>query len=235
MDNNSANNSKKAANKPSGAPQFDHSQLVNEQNQATENYSQSTAADNQEPQTNIYSQSNPLPPNTNAKASTTKPWKIFAAFCMACFAVIVFFKILQSSPRVDTSIAARDALNTGVSQSLSAGTLLLRKDEVSSAKDYTITHNSDQETTKILVWDYAAEDGDYVQILVNGTPITDAFMIKNKPIEILVPAVGTVQVKGVRDGGGGITYAVFYAVNKTIYFNSAPQDSFNTYTLIRQP
>ena len=139
----------------------------------------------------------------------------------------------NSSPTVDKSDAAQQAITEQVSTSLSVGTILMSSDENIGAKDYTITHDSNQDESKIWVWDYAAEDGDYVQILVDGTPIGDAFMIKNKPQEFMVPTTGTVQVKGIRDGGGGITYAVRYELNNTNYFNSAPEGEFNTYTLVR--
>jgi hypothetical protein len=43
-----------------------------------------------------------------------------------------------------------------------------------------------------------------------------------------------VQVKGIRDGGGGITYAVMFRRLNLSYFNTAPQDNFNTYTLKRK-
>ena len=140
---------------------------------------------------------------------------------------------INSSPTVDRSDAAQQAITEQVSTSLSVGTILMSSDENIGAKDYTITHDSNQDESKIWVWDYAAEDGDYVQILVDGAPIGDAFMIKNKPQEFKVPTTGTVQVKGIRDGGGGITYAVRYELNNTNYFNSAPEGEFNTYTLVR--
>lgn len=62
--------------------------------------------------------------------------------------------------------------------------------------------------------------------------MTEPFVINHKPKEILVPAKGDIQIKGIRDGGGGITYAVHYELNGTNYFNSAPEGNYNTYTLI---
>ncbi len=87
---------------------------------------------------------------------------------------------------------------------------------------------------KIHIWDYAAEDGDYVQILVDGVAICEPFMIKNKPVVFTVPSTGEIQVLGVRDGGGGITYAVHYDVNGTTYFNGTDVGNGNLYTLIRE-
>lgn len=72
-------------------------------------------------------------------------------------------------------------------------------------------------------------------LIHNGTPLVDAFMIKHKPRSISVPAVGEVQIRGIRDGGGGgISYAVWYELNGTVYFNAAPLGEHNTYSLIRE-
>jgi hypothetical protein len=160
-----------------------------------------------------------------------RPLKIFGGICIAA-AVVAF--IYSGSSTVNTSESAKNALETKVSTAISAGTILLSQDENVGAKDYTIAHKSDSIDTKIWVWDYAAEDGDYVQVLVNGAPVSDAFMIRHKPKEITVPAAGKVQIKGIKDGGGGITYAVRYDINGTSYFNGAPEGEFNTYTLIKE-
>ncbi|MDR1460281.1 MAG: hypothetical protein LBI78_01365 [Campylobacteraceae bacterium] len=145
--------------------------------------------------------------------------------------VYIIAFMLESTPDINTSNEAADALKSGFSTSLSLGTVVLKKDTTIQRKDYVITHSSNQRESKIWVWDYAAEDGDYVQIIVNGHPIGDAFFIRNKPAEFTVPSVGSVQIKGVRDGGGGITYAVKYELNGVTYFNNAPINNFNTYTL----
>ncbi len=160
-----------------------------------------------------------------------KPLVIFGWICIAIFAITMNF---ISTSSTDTSDAAKDALKEGLSKSLSAGVVLLDEDENIGQKDYTISHSHNDKDTKIWVWDYAAVDGDYVQVLANGSPTGDPFMISHKPVEITVPAVGDVKVKGIRDGGGGITYAVRYDLNGTNYFNSAPEGEFNTYTLIRE-
>lgn len=160
-------------------------------------------------------------------------YKRFGAFSIAAF-FIVMIVYMFSSQSVDTSDAAVKALADRTSTSLLAGAVLLKEDKNIGKQDYTITHKSLSADTKIWVWDYAAEDGDYVQVLVNGAPVGDAFMIKHKPRVLTVPAVGEVQIKGVKDGGGGITYAIRYEVNGTNYFNTAPQGEFNTYTLQKE-
>lgn len=160
-----------------------------------------------------------------------KPLKIFGAICLA---VSILAFMFTGTSTVDTSESAKNALKNKTSTAVSAGTVLLSEDQNVEAKDYTITHNSAAKDTKIWVWDFAAEDGDYVQVLINGSPVSDAFMIKHKPREITVPAAGEVQIKGIRDGGGGITYAVRYEINGTSYFNGAPEGEKNTYTLRKE-
>lgn len=108
------------------------------------------------------------------------------------------------------------------------------KDQEMPAKDYTIVHSSQKDTSELQIWDYAAEDGDYVQVLVDDVPLGDPFMIKNKPVTLTVPATGVVQVLGTRDGGGGITYAIRYDFNNKTYFNGTDEGEGNLYTLIRE-
>ncbi len=174
-------------------------------------------------------------PDTVAEVKKKTPFDKLLKTTGIVLIIASIFALIWSgnTPTVDTSDAAKQAITEQVSTSLSVGTILMSSDENIGAKDYTIAHNSTLDESKIWIWDYAAEDGDYVQILVDGNPIGDAFMIKNKPQEFKVPSTGTVQVKGIRDGGGGITYAVRYELNNTNYFNSAPEGEFNTYTLVR--
>ncbi len=176
----------------------------------------------------------PDPKVGNCNNKDRSSFKRFGGVSIAVFIIFMMVWFMLPSKSVDTSEAAVKALNDRTSSSLLAGAVLLQKDENIGQQDYTITHQSQVPDTKIWVWDYAAEDGDYVQVLVNGTPAGDAFMIKHKPRELNVPAIGEVQVKGIKDGGGGITYAIRYDVNGTNYFNSAPQGEFNTYTLQKE-
>ena len=183
----------------------------------------------------VFVPNNEQPQVTSTKKEKTPFDKLIktTGIVLLVASIFTFAWGINSSPTVDRSDAAQQAIAEQVSTSLSVGTILMSSDENIGAKDYTITHDSNQDESKIWVWDYAAEDGDYVQILVDGNPIGDAFMIKNKPQEFKVPTTGTVQVKGIRDGGGGITYAVRYELNNTNYFTSAPEGEFNTYTLVR--
>ncbi len=167
-------------------------------------------------------------------AKRKKLKKPIKAFGIICVVISIASFIFIGTSKVDTSQAAKSALENKISTEVSGGTILLSKDENIQGGDYTITHNSDVKDTKILIWDYAAEDGDYVQVIVNGTTLGDSFMIKHKPKEITVPAVGKVEIKGIRDGGGGITYAIRYDINGTSYFNGTLEGESNTYTLIKE-
>lgn len=160
--------------------------------------------------------------------------KLLMTFGGVALALGILGFVFAGGSSVDTSQAAENALSNQVSAELAAGTILLSDDEELTAQDHTIVHSATEEETKIWVWDYAAEDGDYVQVLVNGAPISDSFMIKHKPKEFTVPAVGAVEIKGIKDGGGGITYAVRYDVNGTNYFNTAPLNGQNKYELVRE-
>lgn len=168
---------------------------------------------------------------TTKRKKLKKPIKVFGVVCIV---ISMASFIFMGTSKVDVSQAAKSALENKVSTEVSAGSILLSKDENIGEEDHTITHNSDVKDTKILIWDYAAEDGDYVQVIVNGTPLGDAFMIKHKPKEITIPAVGKVQIKGIRDGGGGITYGIRYDINGTSYFNGTSKGKSNTYTLTRE-
>lgn len=165
------------------------------------------------------------------KKQNDKPLKMFGIICIA---ITIVSYIFSGTTRVDTSESARNALTNKVSTAVSGGVILLKEDENVEPKDYSVTHKSNAEDTKIWVWDYAGEDGDYVQVLVNGAPIGDAFMIRHKTRELTVPSTGKVQIKGIKDGGGGITYAVRYDINGTSYFNGTPEGELNTYTLRRE-
>lgn len=146
-------------------------------------------------------------------------------------AVLVF--LLKPAAHVDKSEAAEEALRTHVSSVLSIGTILASKDEAFDGSDYTVTHSLKEDTSQIYLWDYAAEDGDYVQIFADGVAIGEPFMIKNKPVSVTVPSVGEIKVVGTKDGGGGITYAVHYEVTGVTYFNAVGEGEGNCYTLIR--
>lgn len=177
---------------------------------------------------------NPYQPLEDERISpfTTRIKKGSAILMIAAIVSLVILGMDSTGRSVDTSVEAEEAIETHMSATLVAGTRLMEKDDNYIGGDLTITHNSDSEETKIWVWDYAAEDGDYVQIIVNGVPLGDAFMIKNKPVSFVVPSTGEIQVLGIKDGGGGITYGVYYGLNQMTYFNGMREGGNNLYTLV---
>lgn len=152
---------------------------------------------------------------------------------LGVFALVVYFMV-HTGVSVNKSPDAQKAIESRMPTALAVGTRLMDKDDNYVGGDLTVTHKSNMQDTKIHIWDYAAEDGDYVQVLVNGAPLGEPFMIRNKPAVFTVPTVGDVKVIGTRDGGGGITYAVHYDMNNTTYFNGMNQGGDNTYTLVRE-
>ncbi len=169
---------------------------------------------------------------------------------LAAVAVLVAtFFLTGKSATVDTSLEAQNALKTGTSSTLEAGTRLLEADgDQLSGRDYDVTIQDQGGTggqpggsVNLYVWDYAAEDGDYVQVIFNGKPLGDAFMIKHAakiiPLDIVPGVPVKLQVKGVKDGGGGITYAAMfhYKQHHFTYFNMAPMGGNNTYTITLVP
>lgn len=171
--------------------------------------------------------------NDESKEMRKRRERSLLIFGLACLVACVLTTGLFTTTSVDTSQAAQEALSTGVSSTLPIGTRLATNDSETSAEptDYTVEGEMSESTTTLYMWDYAGEDGDYVQVLVNGDPVTEEFMIKHQPREITVPTSGTVQIKGIHDAGGGLTYAAYYDLNGVTYFNNAPEGVLNTYTI----
>ncbi len=125
-------------------------------------------------------------------------------------------------------------LKNGVAKNVKAGLLLNASDVSDTAKDYTVVIPQGISTMDLIIWDYAAEDGDYVQVIQNGIAVTDVFMIRNSPQRVTVPAGGIIEIKGIKDGGGGITYAVSITETGYTYFNRAPISGANKYTIVQE-
>lgn len=177
----------------------------------------------------IYLRKFPMVPQQTALF--TKRIKRGAAVLLATAIVSM---ISMGGSGVDTGPDVDEAVETHMSATLAIGTRLMQSDDHYIGGDITITHSSNMEKARIWVWDYAAEDGDYVQIVVDGTPVGDPFMLRNKPVSFIVPAEGEVQVLGTWDGGDGITYAVYHELNQTTYFNGMSQGGSHRYTLVRE-
>ncbi len=164
-----------------------------------------------------------------------KTGAIFAAVCLIIGTIHLGINGSQNQTTVDSSAEAKSALSSHQSAVLSEGAVLLNSD--SDAEyingDLTIEHNYEEDKSKVWIWDYAAEDGDRVQVFVDGVALGDDFTIYHTPKEITVPSVSEVKLVGTHDGGGGITYAIRYELNGICYFNGMDLNGDNTYTLQR--
>lgn len=75
----------------------------------------------------------------------------------------------------------------------------------------TLQNTTQEEPTELALvklWDFAAEDGDIVEVSTAGYQIQ--VPLKNTPVEIAIPIdkTHTLALKGIQDGGGGITLAL---------------------------
>lgn len=178
--------------------------------------------------------------DATASASKGAPHKVgrtllLSGAVLALLCILSGFLFYNSLGTADLSEAEiQQIMETGTSSTLEIGVVLDSSDSdvATEPTDYAIENTTGAETTTITIWDYASVDGDYVQVLVDGVAITDVFMIDHDPVEIEVPATGTVSVVGIHDGGGGLTYAAYCALNGEIYFNNAPEGVLNTYTFV---
>jgi len=138
-----------------------------------------------------------------------------------------------------STMSADNIQADGTASGISAGSYIVgATDDMSlQARDYTIEMNKDASSNRALIWDFAAEDGDVVTIKADGVLIAENIQIMHKPFVFNVPVPSKVEVIGVKDGGGGITYAVKIpgAVGNKVYFNAAEVGSSNIYTFISQP
>lgn len=118
-------------------------------------------------------------------------------------------------------------------ENLPGGFVLLAQDSFRAPKDHILTFPKEQaSTTQALIWDYAAEDGDEVQVEVDGVPITPPFVITHKPLVVMAPSSGALVVRGIKDGGGGgVTYAIRFSDIGTSITNGVAIGGMNTYTL----
>lgn len=107
------------------------------------------------------------------------------------------------------------------------------KDGKIDSKDYEIIISPDTKELHLTIWDFAYEDGDYVQLLQGNKQISDPFMITNEYRTFTIPVNEPMQIKGIIDGGGGITYALYVRETGETYYNNAPKGGFNTYTITK--
>lgn len=156
-------------------------------------------------------------------------WVTWVLFLITlCFVIYIMTKYISKANQI------KAAIETGSSTQLSAGMVVSKNDVVLEAKDITIRHHSKASTTTLEIWDFAYEDGDMIQVFVNNQPVTEKIELLNEPIQVEVPTVGIAEVRGIFDGGGGITYAVYCELDETTYLNNAPIEGSNKYIFQRQ-
>lgn len=210
----------------------------------------SYSSENISPNTSESETAEEEPTESNGDTSLNPPqrkhhWKLWATIFSALF--LGFFaanklpnpSVENSSEQIgkpiSTSEGAQEILKQRWSNKLELGARLVQNDDQIRLEpaDLTLKHDKKDQTTKIWIWDFAAEDGDYVQIKVDGKIITEPFMIMNQAVSFEVPAESKIEVIGVKDGGGGITYAIHHEIRGETYLNGMNVGGSNTYILER--
>jgi hypothetical protein len=121
-------------------------------------------------------------------------------------------------------------------KNLPPGAVLAVSDMRMAGQDYVVEFKKGIKYTSMLIWDCAAEDGDQVEILVNGQLVDGPFIIRHTPVAIELPVGAEVEVRGVVDGGGGgVTYGVNFAELPRTILNSADPGTSNRYSLVEKP
>jgi hypothetical protein len=78
-------------------------------------------------------------------------------------------------------------------------------------------------------------DLDEVAVLVDGVPVKEKLILSENAAAISIPVPSTVTVRGVKDLGDGVSYAVKFPNNRTTYFNVVTAGQSNTYTVLPRP
>ncbi|CAM2967420.1 hypothetical protein HAHI6034_10335 [Hathewaya histolytica] len=124
-------------------------------------------------------------------------------------------------------------LVSGKTENVKVGDMLSKETLKLEPKDFSIESATGYGKIELSIWNFSSkEDGDYVQVFVDGSPHTEPFAIRHKAVKIGVPDKGVIQVRGIRDGSNnGITYAVFFNKTGETYLNTVPLNASNIYTL----
>ena len=130
---------------------------------------------------------------------------------------------------------AEEVVTNRISTSTSAGESLFVNETYANieARDFEVNNAGvDGGEARMLIWDFNFEDLDEVSILVDGIPIKEKLIISHNAASISIPVPSTVTIKGVKDSGGGIAYAVKFPNKKATYFNIVTVGQSNTYTVL---
>lgn len=148
-------------------------------------------------------------------------------------AVVLAIGLSMISGGYTSEGSAEEVVANRISKSTMAGETPF-SDETNAgitAKDFEVTVGDSGGDAKMLIWDFNSEDNDEVQILVNGQPLKEKLILAHNPAAISIPVPSTVTVKGLKDNGGGISYAVKFPNDKVTYYNVVSVNAGNTYTV----
>lgn len=161
----------------------------------------------------------------------TPSMKIFrTAIGGVAIAILILYIIFGDAPAHDNYKAH---LTSGKISGVNVGDVLTKNTVNLNSKNYTIDTAGSYGKIELSIWNFEyEEDGDYVEVLVNGSPQGVPFQIVHKAVKVSVPDKAVIQVRGIRDGSNnGITYAVFFNKTGETYLNRVPLNATNTYTL----
>jgi hypothetical protein len=133
---------------------------------------------------------------------------------------------------------AEEVVGNRISTSTEAGEELYTEETNAkiNARDFEVKNaGSDGGEARMLIWDFNKVDLDEVAIFVDGTPVKEKLILSNNSAAISIPVPSKVTISGVKDIGGGISYAVKFPNNKTTYFNVVSVGKSNTYTVLPGP
>lgn len=169
----------------------------------------------------------------NEESNKNQNNKQYITFAIVCIVIAIASFVFGGRSTAHTAKLTQNVIKDGV-DNLAPGTVLTSNDLIIETKDYTIKHKSNDKDTLIWIWDFSAEDGDYVQVFVDDVLLADTFWAVNKPRVFTVPLESKVKVKGVKDGVNGISYAIKFQINGKTYFNLVPEGQTNTYSLVKE-
>ncbi|WP_110930690.1 hypothetical protein [Paenibacillus bouchesdurhonensis] len=171
----------------------------------------------------------------NRKSSSTQKVRNKHRFWIGITVLITFGMGIYIQGSTST---IRDVQSDGIGKGMKAGIQLAAADDSAGleARDFEIEMKKNTTTSRMLIWDFAAEDGDVVAVKVDGNILQANIFIMHNPVAVDIPIPSVVEIIGVKDGGGGITYGVKFpgAVHNSAYFNAAPVGSSNVYTITGQ-
>ncbi len=177
----------------------------------------------------------PAPANLNTSAAEKNRSRNKHRFWIGIAALVIFGAAIffnGSTGRLD------DVRSNGIGRGMEAGKILAASDDSAGleARDFEIRMKENLTSSRMLIWDFAAEDGDFITVKVNGEVLATNIGILNKPLSYEIPIPSVVEIVGIKDGVGGITYGVKFpgAVQNNAYFNAAPVGSSNVYTITGQ-